>query len=294
MKRNLKITATILSLIVLLIPITYAYAIELTEKNNNEIDFFEISKLEVTKNDTIEMTINIDQIKYNKSIFVLTSNEEIDNIEAEDEVKVETSGNEISIEIDKETSNLSKIILYYEVPKNKQVNDTIEFIAIITNAENEEEQETVEIEITIVEENDEDEENQQVDNVDYSQMANDEKVTSQVETFSNVRQSGTNTTSVNSQNTVTYNGSDNNYLSELIVGDYTLNREFSKENTTYFMTIDSDVNELDITATAEDSSATICIYGNEDLSEGTNKILISVTAENGNVRSYRIYVTKSA
>ena len=91
---------------------------------------------------------------------------------------------------------------------------------------------------------------------------------------------------------VTYNGSDNNYLSELSVDGYTLNKEFSKENSTYFLTVENEIESLDVLAVVEDDTATKCIYGNENLKEGTNKILISVTAENGNVRNYRIYVTK--
>ena len=93
---------------------------------------------------------------------------------------------------------------------------------------------------------------------------------------------------------VVYKGSDNNYLSKLSVKGHTFNREFSKENTTYFITVENDVKKLNITATAQDDDAKVCIYGNDNLKEGTNKILITVTAENGNVRNYRIYVTKNS
>ena len=91
----------------------------------------------------------------------------------------------------------------------------------------------------------------------------------------------------------TYNGSDNCYLSELSVSSYELNKTFSKESTTYFITVGEDVDSIDITATAEDDEATICIYGSDSLTTGANKVLITVTAENGNTRTYRIYVTKS-
>lgn len=112
-----------------------------------------------------------------------------------------------------------------------------------------------------------------------------------------VQISGTNITSTSSQKseqTITYNGSDNNYLSELSINGYALNKEFSKDNLTYFVTVESDINSLDIIANKEDDSATVCIYGNENLDTEINKILISVTAENGNVRNYRIYVTKNS
>ena len=58
------------------------------------------------------------------------------------------------------------------------------------------------------------------------------------------------------------------------------------------VTIDKDIENLNITAKAEVSSATVTIYGNTNLKSGTNKILINVTAENGDVKTYRIYVTK--
>lgn len=92
---------------------------------------------------------------------------------------------------------------------------------------------------------------------------------------------------------MTYKGSDNNYLSELSVNSYDLNTEFSKENQTYFVTVNSDTESLEIISSTENSNSKINIYGNENLQEGTNKILITVTAENGNVRNYRIYAIKN-
>ena len=93
---------------------------------------------------------------------------------------------------------------------------------------------------------------------------------------------------------VTYNGSNNNYLSDLSIENYDLNKEFTKENSTYFLEIENSIDKLNIIANSEDENATVCIYGNENLQTGNNKILISVTAENGNVRYYRIYINKKA
>lgn len=107
----------------------------------------------------------------------------------------------------------------------------------------------------------------------------------------------TNAATISSKKTeaeVTYNGSDNNYLKNIVVNGHTLNKEFSKDNSTYFITVENDVDSLDITTSQDEDSEIVCIYGNESLSEGINKILISVTAENGNVRNYRIYVTKKS
>lgn len=90
---------------------------------------------------------------------------------------------------------------------------------------------------------------------------------------------------------VVYNGSDNNYLKELSIKGYEMTNKFTKENTTYFIKLEEDVTSLDITAKAEHSAAKVCVYGNTNIKNGS-KILISVTAENGNVRNYRIYVSK--
>ena len=92
--------------------------------------------------------------------------------------------------------------------------------------------------------------------------------------------------------TNTYKGESNNYLSKLKISGYDINPKFDKTNNTYFITINKDVEELSITAKAEVSSATVTVYGNTNLKSGTNKILINVTAENGDVKTYRIYVTK--
>lgn len=92
--------------------------------------------------------------------------------------------------------------------------------------------------------------------------------------------------------TVAYNGSYNNYLESLSVDGYGFQTEFSKTNETYFITVGSDVESLSINAAAEDGEATFTVAGQSSLRAGLNKILVSVTAENGSVRNYRIYVTK--
>lgn len=85
-----------------------------------------------------------------------------------------------------------------------------------------------------------------------------------------------------------YNGSNNNYLKNLSVKGVELNTSFNKENTTYFIKV-TDTSNLKITATAEDSMAKVVVTGNDSIKEGTNKILIAVTAENGDIRYYRIF-----
>ena len=215
-----------------------------------------------------------------------------------------------------------------------QVKDVIKFVATVTDLENNEneyievETQTIKAAVKIIENEDEitekpeEGQNQDIEIGDNNSGKNDEssskeqaeinvnnnqiqgkeqnntkKITNNssysTQQISNTAVSITNS-NMSIQETVTYNGSDNNYLSELCINGYTLNKEFSKDNSTYFVTVENDVSFLDITEMAENSSSIVCVYGNESLSEGTNKILISVTAENGNVRNYRIYVTKNA
>lgn len=271
MKKILNIVLISIILVTFILPSTHSCAIEEA--------FFEISELEVSKNDKIEMIINLNQIKYNKFLFELKASEDIENVEiggneitdntdkiTDAGLEVEKSGNEISIEVNKETNNLDSLILYYQVPQNLNVNDKIKFVATIANLdsnETESDTQTVDIEVKIIE-----------------------------NTKNTISSSGT--TSKTTEQTVTYNGSDNNYLSDLSVNGYTLNKEFSKENSTYFITVEKDVSSLEIIANADDEASSVCIYGNEEIADGTSKILISVTAENGNVRNYRIYVTKNS
>lgn len=92
--------------------------------------------------------------------------------------------------------------------------------------------------------------------------------------------------------TAVYKGSDNNYLSNLEIEGETLNTAFNKENSTYFVETSGNT-ELNINTITEDSNAKVYITGNDNLKTGDNKILISVTAQNGDVRYYRVFVTNS-
>lgn len=92
--------------------------------------------------------------------------------------------------------------------------------------------------------------------------------------------------------TVKYQGSQNNYLASLNITGVEFKNNFNKTNTSYFATVDSNVTSVTVNATAEDSSSIVTIYGNTNLQEGQNKIIINVTAVDGSVRTYKIYVTK--
>lgn len=280
MKKILNIVLISIVLVTFILPSTHSCAIEEA--------FFEISELEVSKNDKIEMIINLNQIKYNKFLFELKASEDIENVEiggneitdntdkiTDAGLEVEKRGNEISIEVNKETNNLDSLILYYQVPQNLNVNDKIKFVATIANLdsnETESDTQTVEIEVKIIENTKNPEDNNRNDNK--NQNGNNEQ--------NNVKQN---------ENVGNPQGTEQNNIEKNT--DQSLNKEFSKENSTYFITVEKDVSSLEIIANADDEASSVCIYGNEEIADGTSKILISVTAENGNVRNYRIYVTKN-
>lgn len=92
----------------------------------------------------------------------------------------------------------------------------------------------------------------------------------------------------------TYNGSADNYLKDLSVEGYELVPSFNLTNSTYFINVDSYVEKIKVSCGLNSSSASYTVYGNSNLTAGLNKVLISITAENGSVRTYRIYVTKEA
>ena len=82
-----------------------------------------------------------------------------------------------------------------------------------------------------------------------------------------------------------------NYLSELDIG-YTLTPAFDKNNLYYESDAPSNVNNIQITASAEDSSSTITGTGLKELNYGLNKFYVNVESMSGNVRTYTIVVNK--
>ena len=90
-----------------------------------------------------------------------------------------------------------------------------------------------------------------------------------------------------------YKGSQNNYLKSLSINGVELKNGFKKTTVDYFAILEKkELNEVTVNVVAEDSSAIVTIYGNTNLTEGKNKILINVIAENGDTRTYRIYLSK--
>lgn len=99
------------------------------------------------------------------------------------------------------------------------------------------------------------------------------------------------TISSKTDETEEYKGDRNNYLSNLEISNFTLKNEFKKTTQTYFAEVEN-IDSINVTATAEDFSANVKIFGNTELKTGINKVLIQVTAENGDIRNYKIFVNK--
>lgn len=87
--------------------------------------------------------------------------------------------------------------------------------------------------------------------------------------------------------------SSNAYLSKLQINQEGLTPNFNKNKTSYAVTVGENVNDLKVTAVAEDSKSKVAISGNTGLKNGDNKIYITVTAQDGTKKVYTITVTKT-
>lgn len=89
---------------------------------------------------------------------------------------------------------------------------------------------------------------------------------------------------------VVYYYSSNNYLKTLEAKGYEI--KFDRDTLEYELSVNNDVKSLDITAIAEDSRSRVEITGNENFKTGKNTVIITVKAENGDVREYKLIVTR--
>lgn len=85
--------------------------------------------------------------------------------------------------------------------------------------------------------------------------------------------------------------STNNYLSSLTVEGYTLDSEFKKDKEEYSIVVENDVTKIKINTQLDDSSAKVEGSGEVEVKEGSNKLEIKVTAEDGSTRTYILNVT---
>ena len=76
---------------------------------------------------------------------------------------------------------------------------------------------------------------------------------------------------------------------------YTLAPTFGVNSTNnYSLIVRSDVTSIKVSATTVNSTASISGTGTISLAEGTNYIDINVTAQNGNVRTYKLTVVRGS
>lgn len=84
--------------------------------------------------------------------------------------------------------------------------------------------------------------------------------------------------------------SKDNYLKSLSVDGFNLNETFSKDNTSYTLTVPEGTKEIKVNATKNDSKASVSGAGTISLTEGINNVSIVVRAENGSERTYKLTV----
>ncbi|RJS60688.1 InlB B-repeat-containing protein [Bacillus sp. PK3_68] len=103
--------------------------------------------------------------------------------------------------------------------------------------------------------------------------------------------------------TVTRAASSNNDLSNLTVSKGELSPNFASSITSYTVTVENNVNSIDLTSTTADSTATLTVNGNHTdnsspvsipLNVGANTATIIVTAQNGETKTYQIIITREA
>ncbi len=90
---------------------------------------------------------------------------------------------------------------------------------------------------------------------------------------------------------VASNASPNNWLTSLSIEGYKLDFDSAKTSG-YSLSVPGDVSAIKISAKTVNSKATVIGVGNVSLKEGINHIKIDVKAENGDVRTYEIDVTR--
>ncbi len=85
----------------------------------------------------------------------------------------------------------------------------------------------------------------------------------------------------------------NNYLSGLWVDGLTIAPVFAPSTDTYYLTVDNSVGMINIGATAVANTSSIGGLGTVELNVGTNTITVVCKAQNGNLRTYTIYVQRN-
>ncbi|MBR4830168.1 MAG: cadherin-like beta sandwich domain-containing protein [Bacilli bacterium] len=86
--------------------------------------------------------------------------------------------------------------------------------------------------------------------------------------------------------------SNNTYLKSLNIPDTEITPEFNKDTLEYSTTVEGNIEKINIEGEAEDGKAFVEGLGEKELQEGLNEFYIYVTAENGDVKEYKLIVTR--
>lgn len=87
--------------------------------------------------------------------------------------------------------------------------------------------------------------------------------------------------------------SSNTNLKSLRLDVATITPDFQTNTVQYSAAVNETVNDIDVLAVPEDANSNISITGNHDLQLGDNLIQVTVTAQNGDNKTYNITVTKT-
>ena len=109
------------------------------------------------------------------------------------------------------------------------------------------------------------------------------------ESFAELEHQGSSTVTISSAAAASTNAQ----LSSLVVSPGTLSPAFAADTTSYSLIVGTEVDTLAINAIAADSTASVQVSGNEQLSMGENTVTITVTAADGTSQAvYTLDVTK--
>lgn len=141
--------------------------------------------------------------------------------------------------------------------------------------------------ITIVDEKKEDNSNDNNDKKDTSSNKGNNS--------GSKKNNSSNSNKNNSNNSTASNKSSNNLLDSLTINNAKMSPTFSKDVTSYSITVPKDVNKLDLDYKLSDSKASVKVIGNDNLKSNKNNVVeIIVTAEDGSTKTYTLNVSFSS
>ena len=141
--------------------------------------------------------------------------------------------------------------------------------------------------ITIVDEKKEDNSNDNNDKKDTSSNKGNNS--------GSKKNNSSNSNKNNSNNSTASNKSSNNLLDSLTINNAKMSPTFSKDVTSYSITVPKDVNKLDLDYKLSDSKASVKVVGNDNLKSNKNNVVeIIVTAEDCSTKTYTLNVSFSS